>query len=133
MDLQKLADQARELRSAKLAEAEGVLLAAATGGEGGKSRPLTDDETRKYEGLLEEASKAGAEEARFTKLIQEKAALAASEGRRSAPTPAPGIVAPAPKTEVRTLRRFGALRSFRGANAQDNAYAAGQWCLAILE
>ena len=55
MDLQKAADAARELRAAKLAEAEGVLVAAATGGEGGKSRPLTDDETRKYEGLLEEA------------------------------------------------------------------------------
>jgi HK97 family phage major capsid protein len=132
MDLQKAADAARELRSAKLAEAESVLVAAATGGEGGKSRPLTDDETRKYEGLLEEAAKAGAEEARYNKLIQEKAALAASEGRRSAPTPAPGIVAPAPKTEVRTLRRFGSLRSFRGPDAQDRAYAAGQWCLAIL-
>ncbi len=132
MDLQKAADAARELRSAKLAEAEGVLVAAATGGEGGKSRALTDDETRKYEGLLEEAVKAGAEEARYNKLIQEKAALAASEGRRSAPTPAPGIVAPAPKTEIRTLRRVGALRSFRGPDAQDKAYAAGQWCLAIL-
>ena len=55
MELSKLADQARELRAAKLAEAESLLVAAATGGEGGKSRPLTDDESRKYDALMEEA------------------------------------------------------------------------------
>ena len=61
MELQTLADQARELRSAKMAEAEKILVTAATGGEGGKSRPLTDDETRKYDSLMDEAATAAKE------------------------------------------------------------------------
>ena len=58
MELQTVADKARELRQAKMAEAEKILVAAATGGEGGKSRPLTEDETRTYDGLMDEAAAA---------------------------------------------------------------------------
>ena len=132
MELSKLADQARELRAAKLAEAESLLVAAATGGEGGKSRPLTDDETRKYDALMEEAAKAGAEESRCQKIIAEKAELAKTEGRRSAPPVTAAQLGDAPKPQVRVLRRSGKLRSFRGEGAEERAYAAGQWCLAVL-
>ena len=133
MELQSLADQARELRSAKMAEAEKILVAAATGGEGGKSRPLTDDETRKYDSLMDEAAGAAKEQTRCQQLIDEKAALSLTTGRRSAPSAAVGaIVEPLKPVEIRTLRRAKALRSFKGADAQRDAYTAGQWLLATV-
>ena len=132
MDLQTLADQAREKRSAKMAEAEAILVAAATGGEGGVSRPLTEDETRKYDALMDEAATAAKEQSRCQKLIDEKATLAQSVGRRSAPSAAAGAIVVPQKTEVRFLPRAKALRSFRGSDADRNAYTSGQWLLATL-
>lgn len=133
MELQQLADQARELRSAKMGEAEKILVAAATGGDNGASRPLTEDESRKYDSLMDEAAAAAKEQARCQRLIDEKAALSSTVGRRSAPTPAVGqIVEPAKPVEIRSLRRHRQLRSFRGEGAEERAYASGQWLLATL-
>jgi HK97 family phage major capsid protein len=133
MELQKLADQARELRSAKMAEAEAILVAAATGGEGGVARPLTDDESRKYETLMDEAATAAKEQSRCDRLIREKAELSQSVGRRSAPAAAVGAIVETPKpVEIRNLRRSKKLVSFRGADADRNAYTAGQWLLATI-
>jgi HK97 family phage major capsid protein len=133
MELQKLADQARELRSAKMAEAEAILVAAATGGEGGVARPLTDDESRKYESLMDESAAAAKEQSRCERLIREKAELSQSVGRRSAPAAAVGAIVEAPKpVEIRNLRRSKKLVSFRGADADRNAYTAGQWLLATI-
>jgi HK97 family phage major capsid protein len=133
MELQKLADQARELRSAKMAEAEAILVAAATGGEGGVARPLSDDESRKYETLMDEAAAAAREQSRCDRLIREKAELSQSVGRRSAPAAAVGAIVETPKpVEIRNLRRSKKLVSFRGADADRNAYTAGQWLLATI-
>lgn len=133
MELQTVADKARELRASKMTEAEAILVAASTGGENGGSRPLTEDESRKYDSLMDEAAAALKEQTRAEKLINEKATLAQSTGRRSAPSAAVGAIVEAPKpVEIRTLRRAKALRSFRGADAERNAYASGQWLLATL-
>lgn len=133
MELQTLADKARELRASKMTEAEAIIVAAATGGENGGSRPLTEDESRKYDSLMDESAAALKEQTRCEKLIAEKASLAQSVGRRSAPSAAVGSIVEAPKpVEIRTLRRAKALRSFRGADAERNAYASGQWLLATL-
>jgi HK97 family phage major capsid protein len=133
MELQKLADQARELRSAKMAEAEAILVAASTGGENGGTRPLTEDESRKYDQLMDDAAAALKEQTRCEKLIAEKANLAQSVGRRSAPAAAVGAIVEPPKpADVRVLRRSRVLRSFRGEGAEERAHASGQWLLATL-
>ena len=133
MELQTLADKARELRASKMSEAEQIIVTAATGGEDGKSRPLTEDESRKYDSLMDEAATALKEQVRCEKLIAEKASLAQSTGRRSAPSAVVGSIVETPKApEIRTFQRSRTLRSFRGDGAQERAYASGQWLLATI-
>jgi HK97 family phage major capsid protein len=133
MDLQAMVDKARELRSAKMAEAEAILVAASTGGENGGTRHLTEDESRAYDQLMDAAAAALKEQTRCEKLIAEKASLAQSVGRRSAPAAAVGAIVETPKpVEIRNLRRSKKLVSFRGADADRNAYTAGQWLLATI-
>ena len=129
MDLEALLGQARERRANHLAKSEAILAGAK---DGDKPRDLNEDERKAFDAELELARAAGADCSRFERLIAEKASAVEVPQRRTAPeTPGreQGIER---RSDVRVLRRHGKLRSFRGATANDDAYASGQWVLATL-
>jgi HK97 family phage major capsid protein len=130
MNLSELLNKTREDRSGQLAKAEEICVKAAA-----EARDLTDEERKNADEAIAKADKLGTEEARLAKLIADKASLAVPEGRKTSPA-APAVLVPVEKTVAapRILRsaRVKNFKAENGVSAEERAYTAGQWMMAVI-
>lgn len=131
MNFEELLKAAKERRTAiktKIDELTGKLVDAEN-----KPRDMTDEERKAFDDLLSADATAASDCERFKKLIDQRASAEKPE-RRTAPE-TPGREQGTQREDranVRVLHRTGKLRSFRGKDAEENAYQSGQWALAVL-
>ena len=130
MNLSELLNKTREDRSGQLAKAEEICVKAAA-----EARDLTDEERKTADEAIAKADKLGTEEARLVKLIADKASLAVPEGRKTSPA-APAVLVPVEKTiAAPRLLRAARVKNFKaenGVSAEERAYTAGQWMMAVI-
>jgi len=128
--LEELLNKTREKRAASLAEAETIVTKA-----GAEARAVTEEENKSYNSAMAAADAAHVEEQRLVKLIADKASLAVPEGRKTSPA-APAVLVPVEKTIVapRILRsaRVKNFKADNGVSAEERAYTAGQWMMAVI-
>lgn len=128
--LEELLNKTREKRAASLAEAETIVTKA-----GAEARSVTEEENKSYNSAMAAADAAHVEEQRLVKLIADKASLAVPEGRKTSPA-APAVLVPVEKTVVapRILRsaRVKNFKADNGVSAEERAYTAGQWMMAVI-
>lgn len=127
-EMLKAAKERRNTIKTKIDDLTGKLVDAEN-----KPRDMTDEERKAFDDLLAADDVASGDCERFKKLIDQRASAEKPE-RRTAPE-TPGREQGAhreDRTRVRVLPRSGKLRSFRGANAEEDAYQSGQWALATI-
>jgi len=112
----------------------------------GENRPLSDEETKRYDELEAQADKLQAEIDRIDADQKRRQRQAARQKRLAKPRPRqttppdpgddlslPGEWNAEERAEVRRQHhRAGKLRGFEGPGAAENAYRSGQWLAAVL-
>jgi len=95
----------------------------------GETRDLSDDESVKYDEMKAEAESVKASIVRAEEVQAMEAAMAQPQERKiSAVNPNE-----VPNTHVTAVRqRYSKLKAFKGKDAEDKAYRAGQWAMASL-
>ena len=124
----------RETRAEKAAAAQALQELA-----DGENRDLNETETEEIEVLLTDGEsltaeiRSGEDENRRKRLATQQTAMAEPAARRTVAPQPNGEVITTGEVKVFPRRRVrGELRSFKGPNAEENAYKSGQWLKAQL-
>ena len=95
------------------------------------SRDLSEDETLRFDALMQEHAKTGAEIKRREQLLEAEM-LEQKTTRKTTASDTDHSPAPFRTPEVEVIPRYGKLRAFRGSHAEERAFRSGQWIRAMV-